>query len=151
MPKYTGGCHCEAWDFETDREPMFLYQCNCESCRRLNGSLSIGACYREGEFRLEGGEEVRYDYKGGSGQMMFTSFCPECHVRLAVRPEILPELVFIPLGIFSDPNIFKRINLEIWTSTKLNVIHDQNCMDLSVADSGTAERIGAFLEALDTR
>ena len=56
---------------------MFLYQCNCESCRRLNGSLSIGACYREGEFSVEGGEEVRYDYKGGSGQMMFTSFCPD--------------------------------------------------------------------------
>lgn len=77
MPKYTGGCHCEAWNFQTDLEPMFLYQCNCESCRRLNGSLSIGACYREGEFSLEGGEEVRYDYKGGSGQMMFTSFCPD--------------------------------------------------------------------------
>jgi hypothetical protein len=83
--------------------------------------------------------------------MMFTSFCPECHVRLAVRPEVLPELVFIPLGIFSNPNIFKRIDLEIWTDTKLDLIHDQNCMDLSVADSGTAERIGAFLAALDTR
>ena len=148
---YFGGCHCGAWSFDTQLEPMFLYQCNCESCRRLNGSLSMGACYREEEFNMVGGEETRYDYRGGSGQLMNTSLCPTCHVRLAVRPEILPELVFIPIGIFSDANSFQKIDLEIWTSTKLDVIRDQTRMKLSVSDSGTAERIGAFLTALETR
>jgi hypothetical protein len=65
-----------------------------------------------------------------------------------VRPEVLPELVFIPLGNFHNPNQFQKIDLEIWTDTKLDIVHDQTRVGLSVGDSGTAERITKFLETL---
>ena len=65
-----------------------------------------------------------------------------------MRPEVLPELVFIPLGNFHNPNQFQKIDLEIWTDTKLDVVHDQTRAGLSVGDSGTVERITKFLEAL---
>ena len=112
--KHSGSCHCGSWKFETNHDPMFLYQCNCESCRKLNGSYSLGACYQEDEFVCSG-SEVDYNYRGGSGELMKTRFCPTCHVRLTVRPEVLPELVFIPLGNFYNPNQFQKIDLEIWT------------------------------------
>ena len=41
-----------------------------------------------------------------------------------MRPEVLPELVFIPLGNFHNPNQFQKIDLEIWTDTKLDIVHD---------------------------
>ena len=103
--RHSGGCHCGSWNFETNYDPMFLYQCNCESCRKLNGSYSLGACYKEDE-SVCSGPEVDYDYQGGSGELMKTRFCPTCHVRLTVRPQVLPELVFIPLGNFANPNQF---------------------------------------------
>ncbi len=145
--KYSGSCHCGSWNLATNHDPMFLYQCNCESCRKLNGSYSLGACYKEDEF-ICSGSEVDYNYRGGSGELMKTRFCPTCHVRLTVRPEVLPELVFIPLGNFHNPNQFQKIDLEIWTDTKLDVVHDQTRAGLSVGDSGTVERITKFLEAL---
>ena len=145
--RHSGGCHCGSWNFETNHDPMFLYQCNCESCRKLSGSYSLGACYKEDELVCSG-PEVDYDYQGGSGELMKTRFCPTCHVRLTVRPQVLPELVFVPLGNFVNANQFQKIDLEIWTGTKLDIVHDQTRAGLSVSDSGTAERITKFLETL---
>jgi len=69
-------------------------------------------------------------------------------VRLTVRTEVLPELAFILVGNFYNPNQFQKIDLEIWTENNLDIVHDQNRAELSVGDSGTAERITIFLEAL---
>ena len=60
----------------------------------------------------------------------------------------LPELVFISLGNFANPNQFQNIDLEVWTGTKLDIVHDQTRAGPSVSDSGTAERITIFLERL---
>ena len=52
---------------------------------------------------------------------MFVMVLPVASVlelaQVFVKVSLLPELVFIPLGI-SDPNISKRIDLEIWTDRK---------------------------------
>ena len=66
--------------------------------------------------------------------MMFTEvlMVHGCHVRLTTRPEVIIELSH-PLTprYFSAPNTSKRIDLKSGLMTKLDLIHDQNCMDLS--------------------
>ena len=75
--KHSGGCHCGQVKFETDLNPMLSMQCNCSSCRRLTGSVNMGMYYQEDEVKFSG-DQVYYEYEGGSGGNMKMGFCPKC-------------------------------------------------------------------------
>ena len=148
--KDSGGCHCGQFKFETKLKPMVTYQCNCTSCRRLTGSVSMGMMYQEDEVTFSG-DEVHYEYEGGSGGNMKTGFCPKCHTRVTSRPEVMAGVVALPLGTFDDSKSFDGLKLEIWTSEKLSFVKDNGCFEMSVEDSGVQERFMGLLEALDNR
>jgi hypothetical protein len=80
--KHSGGCHCGQVKFETDLNPMLSMQCNCSSCRRLTGSVNMGMYYQEDEVNFSG-DQVYYEYEGGSGGNMKMGFCPKCYVRVS--------------------------------------------------------------------
>ena len=78
MSKHTGGCHCGAVKFKTDLDPMMVGKCNCERCRRLNGTFAVSAFYSENEISIKGNRVVQIDeimhafspatYEGNDGE-----------------------------------------------------------------------------------
>jgi hypothetical protein len=147
--KHTGGCHCGQVKFETDLEPMIVAQCNCKSCRRITGSLALGSMYAEDEITITGNTDT-YSYQGGSGHENVAHFCTNCHVRVAMYPEVMEGVVGIPVGTFDNANLL-RPKLEIWRAEKLDIIKDIDGIVERCEDSGIAERLGALLEALENR
>ncbi|MDA1042559.1 MAG: GFA family protein [Paracoccaceae bacterium] len=148
--KHTGACHCGQVTFETNLEPMLSMQCNCASCRRLTGSVNMGMYYQEDEVTFHG-EQVFYEYEGGSGGKMKMGFCPNCHGRMSARPEILEGVVGMPLGAFDNAKDIEGLKLEIWTSEKLKFLKDNGCFVERVEDSGVSERLMGLLAALEDR
>ena len=109
--KHSGGCHCGQVKFETDLNPMLSMQCNCSSCRRLTGSVNMGMYYQEDEVQFSG-DQVYYEYEGGSGGSMKMVFCPKCYVRVSARPEILEGVVGMPLGTFDKAKEVEGLKLK---------------------------------------
>ena len=56
----------------------------------------------------------------------------------------------VPIGIFEDASEFSP-KLEIWTSTKLDWLKDDGCIQNHVEDSGVKERLVALLKKLEDR
>ena len=75
--KHSGSCHCKAVTFETDLDPMLVYQCNCNNCRRLTGGLRVACMYATDEIEFSGETDV-YTYSGGSGMNIYAHFCKIC-------------------------------------------------------------------------
>ena len=109
--KHTGGCHCGQVKFETDLESMLVAQCNCNTCRRITGSLNFDVMYAEDEISIKG-ETNSYVYKGGSGYDNRAFFCKIYHVRIATRNDIMDGMVGVSLGTFDKANSL-RTKLEI--------------------------------------
>jgi hypothetical protein len=78
----------------------------------------MGMYYQEDEVKFSG-DQVYYEYEGGSGGNMKMGFCPKCYVRVSARPEILEGVVGMPLGTFDKAKEVEGLKLEIWTSEKL--------------------------------
>ena len=146
---HKGGCHCGQVKFETELKPMLVAQCNCQSCRKITGSLNFGAMYAEDEITMTGDTES-YTYKGGSGYDNHAYFCTNCHVRVAVRNDVMEGMVGVPLGTFDNANSLKP-KLEIWCGEKLDMIKEIDGIVERFDDSGIAERLGALLEELENR
>ena len=148
--KHSGGCHCGQVKFETDLNPMLSMQCNCSSCRRLTGSVNMGMYYQEDEVKFSG-DQVYYEYEGGSSGNMKMGFCPKCYVRVSARPEILEGVVGMPLGTFDKAKEVEGLKLEIWTSEKLKFLKDNDCFEMRVEDSGLMERLATLIESVENR
>ena len=63
MSKHTGGCHCGKVSVKSDLEPMLVGKCNCGRCRKLTGSVAVGAMFGEEEIEIQGETSV-YQYTG---------------------------------------------------------------------------------------
>jgi hypothetical protein len=105
--------------------------------------------YAEEEITFTG-ETDSYTYEGGSGMNITASFCKNCHIRVAARPEVMEGIVAVSIGLFDDSKQFEP-KLEIWTSEKLGWLKDSDCVQERVPDSGVSERLMALLESLENR
>ncbi|MDB3944795.1 GFA family protein [Gammaproteobacteria bacterium] len=146
---YTGQCHCGNVKFETDLKPMLVFQCNCNSCRRLTGSVGVRALYSSDEVTWTGAIS-EYVYQGGSGGNLYTQHCPNCHTNAYTTFDFMEGMTSIPIGMFEEPQDIKPW-LEIWTDAKLNWVKDDGCITNSVPDSGVQERLVEVLESLENR
>ena len=147
--KHRGNCHCGDVNLETDLDPMAIVQCNCASCRRLTGSISVAALYAEEEISIEGETDV-YVFNGGSGEDITVHFCVACNTRVKYYFDIFDGIVLVPIGCFDNVKDFKP-RLEIWTDEKLSWLQDDGCIHTRVRDSGVHERLLSLLEALENR
>ena len=147
--KHSGSCHCKAVTFETDLDPMLVYQCNCNNCRRLTGGLRVACMYATDEIEFSGETDV-YTYSGGSGKNIHSHFCKICNANVYYLLEAMDGIISVPLGEFDNAHKFIP-KLEIWTSTKLEWIKDSGCIIERVEDSGVLERLMNLLEKLENR
>jgi hypothetical protein len=117
-----GGCHCGKVRFKTKEDPYWVGACYCVDCRKISGSpYTVFAAYETGSIEILQGIPTNYS----SSEKVFRSFCGECSSPFAYFYKDSPEKLFIPIGIFDDPQGFK-LQAHIWTSQKLPwvVIHD---------------------------
>jgi len=147
--KHTGACHCGQVKFETDLDPMMVFQCNCASCRRFTGVMGVRAFYSVDEVEWSGAFS-EYVYQGGSGGNIYTQNCPNCHTGAYATLDFAEGICVIPIGMFDDPHQISP-KVEIWTDSKLSWLRDDGCITTKVPDSGVKERLMGLLESLENR
>lgn len=119
-----GGCHCGAIRFQVTEKPFWIGACYCIDCRKISGSpYTVFAGYNKKSVELLQGTPKEY----ASSEHVRRSFCEVCgspfsYVYIGTDEN---NSVFIPVGIFDDPNDLKTQE-HIWVSQKLPwiSIHD---------------------------
>jgi len=114
-----GGCHCGAIKFETKKDPFWVGACYCVDCRRISGApYTVWTGHKAKEVTVLQGSPKEY----ASSKEVTRSFCKICGSPFSYRYINSPEYVFIPVGIFDNPQDFK-LTAHIWVSQKLPWIH----------------------------
>ncbi|MEE2715950.1 MAG: GFA family protein [SAR324 cluster bacterium] len=149
MIKHQGGCHCGQIRFSTEYDPMLVFQCNCQRCRRMTGSISVGAMYGVPEIEITGTPK-EYVTPGGSGMPVRYFFCAECGTRVYAIPEAIEGFMGISLGAFDDPMQFEPKG-EIFAKYKMPWLRDSGCIQESFEEGAVTERMQMMLENLDQR
>jgi len=122
MKIHTGGCHCGAIRFKATQEPEWVGACYCVDCRKISGSpYVVFAGYGAGGIEILQGSPKSY----ASSKKVIRSFCEICSSPFAYVYNNAPDKLFIPIGVFDEPEEFK-LQEHIWTSQKLPwiIIHD---------------------------
>ena len=149
MIKHQGGCHCGQIRFTTEYDPMMIVQCNCTRCRRMAGTVSVGAMYSTSEIEITGNPK-KYSCNGGSGMPVHNYFCQECGARVYTMPEAMEGFMGVTLGAFDDPLQFEP-RAEIFANYKLKWLSDNGCIEESFEEGAVAERIQLLMENLEQR
>ena len=124
---------------------MMIFQCNCTRCRRMSGTVSVGAMYANSEVKITGTPK-KYTCNGGSGMLVHNHFCPECGARVYT----MPEAMGITLGAFDDSLQFEP-RAEIFANYKMKWLNDNGCIKESFEEGAVAERIQLLMENLEQR
>ena len=86
--QYEGGCLCGAVRFVATGQPIGVYWCHCQSCRRHTGApVSVFAAFEPKNYRVTKGEITKFDSTPGRTRR---GFCARCGSTLTC--ESLPEI-----------------------------------------------------------
>lgn len=103
-PSTKGGCQCGAVGIRAHGRPADTVYCHCRDCRRSSGApVSLFAGYRTEQVRTERGTPKVYASSPG----VTRSFCEDCGTPLSYEDERLPGEVYVPVGVFEDPEPFE--------------------------------------------
>jgi hypothetical protein len=96
----------------TTGSPSFVVYCHCRDCRRSSGApVSLFAGYRTEQVELPGGRPKGYESSPG----VHRSFCGTCGTPISFEDERLPGEIYLPVGIFDDPEAFEPEEHEWWS------------------------------------
>ena len=149
MVKHQGGCHCGQIRFTTEYDPIIVAQCNCMRCRKLMGTVNVGAMYGTQEIEVTGTTK-EYIFNGGSGMPVHLHFCPECGTRLYGEPEAFEGFILVALGAYDDSLQFEP-KAEVFTNYKMKWIRDSGCIKESFEEGAVAERMQMMMENMEQR
>ena len=86
--QFEGGCLCGAVRFVATGQPIGVYWCHCQSCRKHTGApVSVFAAFEPKSYRITKGEIAKFDSTPGRTRR---GFCARCGSTLTC--ETLPEI-----------------------------------------------------------
>jgi hypothetical protein len=98
--QFEGGCLCGAVRFIANGEPVGVYWCHCQSCRRHTGApVSVFVAFEPRAYTVTKGEIAKFDSSPGRTRR---GFCARCGSTLTC--ESLPEvtLTHFHIGAFEQ-------------------------------------------------
>jgi hypothetical protein len=100
----TAACACGKLTVTVAAPPQAVHACACLDCQRGSGSaFSYSAFFSESAVKVAG-EATRWLRSSESGRWTESSFCPTCGVTVFTRLEVLPGIVCVSVGCFSEPD-----------------------------------------------
>jgi hypothetical protein len=112
----TGGCLCGQFRYEITQAPKLVRLCWCRVCQYFAaGNAVVSAMFDKEAVRMTG-RRTEYISKADSGSIMHRTFCPDCGTPLFSEAEPRPNVIFVRVGTFDDPEI-GRPTAAIWTSS----------------------------------
>jgi hypothetical protein len=107
-----GSCLCGDVAYEASGDPLFMFNCHCQRCRRARGAAhGTNIFFKVDQFRWVRGEDKVVDYKLPAARFFAVAFCRGCGGGL---PRISQErgIVVIPAGsLDTEPAISPQAHI----------------------------------------
>jgi hypothetical protein len=107
-----GSCLCGEVAYEASGEPLFMWNCHCQRCRRARGAAhGTNIFFKADQFRWLRGEDQIGDYKLPEARFFGVAFCKKCG---GAAPRLSRErgIAVIPAGsLDSVPTIGPRAHI----------------------------------------
>jgi hypothetical protein len=112
-----GSCLCGDVAFEATGDPLFMWNCHCQRCRRArSAAYATNVFFKIAQFRWTRGESQVVDYKLPEARFFAVAFCQRCGGEL---PRLSQErgIAVVPAGCLdTDPGM--RASGHIFASYK---------------------------------
>jgi hypothetical protein len=79
------------------------------------GNATVGAMFDKTDVKVTG-RRSEYVSTADSGSIMHRTFCPDCGTPLFSEAESRPNVIFVRVGTFDDPE-FGKPTVAIWTAS----------------------------------
>ncbi len=125
--KLSGGCLCDAVQYEIEGEAERFYHCHCSRCRRLTGSgQASNLLVKPADcLRWTQGESLLKRYKLPDAEHFYSLFCSQCGSPMPRVVKIL-DAVLVPAGtLHQEPPIQPAARI-FWASRAQWSCQDEN-------------------------
>lgn len=103
MPEFKGACLCGAIRYEVSGEPVNMWNCHCDDCRRSSGaSYTTNVFVKGSDLTVTQGETRRFQHRADSGNTMTKQYCADCGSQLFNGNSGRPGIVVIRAGTIDD-------------------------------------------------
>jgi hypothetical protein len=102
--KITGGCACGAIRYESAAEPVAMLNCHCRDCQQASGSAYAAILVLPKAAVSVTGEPRYHKRIGDAGRAVERGFCPGCGSPIAMKLELMPDLLCLKAGSLDDPS-----------------------------------------------
>jgi len=100
----TAACACGKLTVTVTVPPQGVHACACRDCQRGSGSAFSYSAFFPDSAVTVAGDSTRWRRSSESGRWCESSFCPTCGVTVFTRLEVLPGIVCVSVGCFSEPD-----------------------------------------------
>lgn len=115
----TGRCQCGDIHYECIGEPLALYICHCQECRKQSASaFGISLDVPRAGFRVTQGTPKYWGRATDGGRRLRCAFCPTCGSRLWHDSDPTSETVSIKGGSLDKPLDVSNA-IHVWVTRKL--------------------------------
>ena len=106
---FSGKCLCGKVTYESHAEPITIFNCHCEDCRRATGSV-FGTNLFVPEDKVEIiGEVSSYSHISDSGSTMTKKFCNNCGSLLFGKNSAKINVISIRAGTVDQVELIKPV------------------------------------------
>ncbi|EHC9865394.1 GFA family protein [Vibrio alginolyticus] len=99
---HTCECACGLVEIRCKGEPTHTSVCHCFECQKRTGSVFGVQARFEKEHVTLNGEVTSYTRIGDDGSEVQYDFCPSCGTTIRLFVSAYPEIMIIPVGLFTD-------------------------------------------------
>lgn len=97
-------CSCGQLRLSCEGEPVRISICHCLECQKRTGSVFATQARFSREHVTMEGNASQWTRFGESGQSATFHFCPVCGSTVYWEPTATPDLVYVAVGAFADPD-----------------------------------------------
>ena len=107
MTVFSGKCLCGKVTYKVNTEPMAIFNCHCDDCRRATGSV-FGTNLFVSEDKIEiRGKVSSYSHISDSGSRMTKLFCPNCGSLMFGKNSAKVNVISIRAGTVDEKDLIK--------------------------------------------
>jgi hypothetical protein len=108
MPGFKGGCLCGAVTYEVSSDPVNMWNCHCDDCRKVTGaSFATNVFVKLENVTITKGKTSTYESAADSGNIMTKEFCSNCGSQLFNSSSARPAIRVVRAGSIDDASFVK--------------------------------------------
>ena len=118
MAVFSGKCLCGKVTYSCDAEPVAIFNCHCEDCRRATGSVFGTNLFVPEEMIKIFGEVSSYTHTSDSGSTMTKRFCSSCGSLLFGRNSAKKNVISVRAGTVDQVELIRPM-INVFMDSKI--------------------------------